>query len=143
MHHPQAQWLEKAQCQELILRSASHVDAGQALAFSELFTVDAVLIRPSGDKLVGREAIRDAYASRPAGRITRHLLSNIVVEFCDENTALARSYVLLWSTTRGAEDESGHGGASPKQAVGEFADRLVKLAGGLWLIQARHASFVM
>ena len=57
-------------CQEVVLRAAACVDGGDAAALAALFTEDAVLVRPGAEPLVGRTAIRDTYAQRPAERIT-------------------------------------------------------------------------
>ena len=129
-------------CRELIHRGAAAVDGNDAAAFAALFTADGVLERPSGAALHGREAIRGAYASRPADRITRHVVTNILVEPIDAGRARATSTVLLWSGT--TKDASGPYGrpAEPRQVLGEFHDNLVQTDEG-WRIANRRALFVL
>ena len=72
-------WTDRMACRELIERSARCVDDGDARAFAELFTENAILVRPSGQALQGREAIFQTYAGRPPERITRQLASTTPV----------------------------------------------------------------
>lgn len=129
-------------CCELVLRAAACVDGNEPTALAQLFTDDAVLVRPSGDALQGREAIRHAYEQRPTDRITRHLVTNTVVEVESATRAHALSYVLLWSGSKA--DEAGPNGrrAQARQVVGEFDDRLSLSPSG-WLIERREARFVL
>lgn len=129
-------------CQTLVLRAAHCADTGNAQAHAQLFTPDGVLMRPNAAPLVGREAIAAAYAQRPADRITRHLVTNTLVDVVSPTQAHALSYVLLWSgSTDSAAGPQGRQ-AHPKQMVGEFKDVLVQGPQG-WLIQQREASFVL
>jgi len=130
-------------CSELVLRAVACVDGNDAARLARLFAEDAVLVRPNGAALHGREAIRDAYAQRPADRITRHLVTNTVVEVESPTRARALSYVLLW--TGSATDAAGPNGrpAQPRQVVGEFDDRFSFTPDAGWLIQRREARFVL
>jgi len=130
-------------CRELVLHAAACADAGDARALSLLFAEDAELVRPNADHLYGREAIYVAYSQRPENRISRHLITNTQVELHLPERARARSYVLLWTGT--LIDSVGPAGspADARQMVGEFDDRLVCMSDGKWLIQQRHARFVL
>ena len=141
--HRMGQMLTRQDCLELVLRAAAHADAGDAQALAQLFAEDAQLQRPSGAALQGRAAIEAAYAQRPAGRITRHLVTNTLFDLSDENQPFARSQVLLWSCDE-ASEASAHGRpAHARQLVGEFDDRFARGPDGRWLIQRREARFVM
>jgi hypothetical protein len=129
-------------CRDLVLRAAMHADAGEVDALSELFLEDGVLCRPGTPPLHGREAIRASYASRPSGRITRHLVTGTVVDIESAHRARARSLVLLW--TGSEADEPGPKGraANAPQVLGEFDDQLSLTPLG-WRIARREARFVL
>lgn len=130
-------------CKELVVRAAIYADANDHAALALLFAEDATLTRPNAEPLQGREAIRRAYEQRPAGRITRHLVTNTLVEPESETSARALSYVLLW--TAKSADAAGPWGrpADARQLVGEFEDRFSRTPEGRWLIQQREARFVL
>ncbi|GAB1391440.1 hypothetical protein MASR1M6_36220 [Rubrivivax sp.] len=136
-------WTDRMACRELIERSARCVDDGDARAFAELFTENAILVRPSGQALQGREAIFQTYAGRPPERITRHLVCNVVITLDAIDRASARSDVLFWSGSANAADSPSGRPADARQLVGAFADTLVRGTDGGWRIQRREASFVL
>ena len=129
-------------CQELVLRAAARADAGDAPGLAQLFALKGVLVRPGAQPLQGREAIQAAYSQRPAERITRHLVTNTLVEVQSPTSARALSYVLLWTGL--ATDPAGpHGRAAHgRQIVGEFED-VFSLKPEGWRIEHRDARFVL
>ena len=131
----------KALCRELIIQAASHADQHQARALADVFTADGCLRRPGGEPILGREAIFQTYAARPADRMTRHLITNTLVELRSSTEALATSYALVLAGSRNEEDSAKGRKASSCQ-VGEFEDRLV-LTGEGWRIAERRASFTL
>lgn len=129
-------------CRELVLRAARCADAGDAAGLAQLFAPDGILVRPHAAPLQGRASIEAAYAQRPAGRLTRHLVTNTLVETESPASARALSYVLLW-TGSSADLDTPHGRpAHARQLVGEFDDRFALGAEG-WRIQRRDARFVL
>ena len=129
-------------CRELVLRAAERADANDPAGLAALFQPDGVLRRPGGQALVGRAAIEQAYAQRPAQRITRHLVTNTLVEVVSVTEASARSRVLLWAgSTDDAEGPQGRPLRGP-QLVGEFIDRFA-LSGEGWRFASRDACFVL
>lgn len=134
--------LIKEACRELVLRCAACADAGDALGLAALFAADATLVRPDGTVLQGRPAIEAAYRARPADRLTRHFVTNSVIDIEPPDTAWVRSNVLLWSGSK--IDHEGPQGrpAHPRQVVGAFDDRCLLTPEG-WRIAQRHASFVL
>lgn len=137
-------WMHVEQaCKELIVRAAVFADANDHTALALLFAEDATLTRPNAELLQGREAIRRAYEQRPAGRVTRHLVTNTLVESESETIVRALSYVLLW--TGKSTDAAGPWGqpADSRQLIGEFEDRFSLTPEGRWLIQQRVARFVL
>jgi hypothetical protein len=129
-------------CRELVLRSVACADAHDAAGLAALFLLEGVLHRPTGPALVGRAAIEQAYAQRPRERITRHLVSNTIVEVESASAASACSRVLLWAGS--TEDDDGPQGRPLRgpQLVGEFADRFALSSEG-WRFASREASFVL
>lgn len=143
MHEPMDRLLAQQACRDLVLHAAACADAGDAQALAQLFAEDGVLVRPNAQPLQGRAAIQAAYAQRPAGRITRHLVTNTLVAFDTPQAAHASSYVLLWAGTDDDADSPSGRPAAARQMVGEFADRFTRMADGRWLIQRREARFVL
>ncbi|MBT0962930.1 nuclear transport factor 2 family protein [Denitromonas iodatirespirans] len=129
-------------CRTLVLRAAARADGGDAEGLAALFAEDGMLVRPDGIRLQGREAIRAAYAARPAERLTRHVVSNTLVEIVSPTEAQACSYVLLWSGS--LADPAGPRGrpAHGLPVLGEFDDRFALTPDG-WRILHREARFVL
>lgn len=130
-------------CRDTVLRLARAQDLRDWDTLATLFTADACLLRPGGERLVGREAIRAAYAGRPPGRFTRHLVVSTIVDPTAEGEARAHSGVLLWSGQ--ADDAEGPQGrpAHGPELLGEFDDRLRREADGRWRVAERQARFVL
>ena len=98
-------------------------------ACAALYTEDALFRRPSGGEPVrGREAILAGFLARPA-RAQRHTIANVLVDVVDENTARARSVIVLYMG-----DAADDGGLPVQDAksplVGTFTDLLVRTAEG-------------
>ncbi|NML18830.1 nuclear transport factor 2 family protein [Azohydromonas caseinilytica] len=129
-------------CRELVLRAARCVDAGDAAGLAQLFAVDGVLVRPNAQPLQGRDAIQAVYAQRPAERMTRHLVTNTLVEVESPTSARALSYVLLWTGSSADPDGPQGRRAQGRQLVGEFEDRFTREPEG-WRIKHRDARFVL
>ena len=131
-----------ASCQALVWRSAALVDSQRTQQLAEVFADEAVMVRPGQQELRGIAEIIRAYAARPSGRITRHLVTNTLVEVESRSVARSRSYVLLWAGSE--DDESGPRGrpASAAQVVGEFDDVFALDTAG-WRIVRREARFVL
>ena len=129
-------------CSRLVLLAAEHADHHRPAEFAALFAPDAVLSRPNAEPLRGREAIRAAYAQRPANRITRHVVTNLRVDVLSAADARATSVVLLWAGS--TDDEPGPRGrpAHAGQVLGEFDDRFALTPEG-WRIVSRQASFLL
>lgn len=132
-----------AACRDTVLRAAFAQDRGDWRAFGLCFTADAELVRPDGQRRVGRDAIVAAYAQQPAGRITRHLVLSTQVDRLAAGEVRALSQVLVWG---GHEDDppGPHGRpARGPQRLGEFDDRLCRGSDGRWRIASRQACFVL
>lgn len=129
-------------CKRLVLLAAAHVDQGEPAMLALLFAPDGELVRPTGDTLSGRAAIQAAYEQRAPDRITRHLVSNTLVDVDSPTQARAQSQVLLWFGS--SDDAVGPRGRPARggPVVGAFDDRFVKMPDG-WRIVHRIATFVL
>jgi hypothetical protein len=133
--------IERA-CERLILDFAYFSDHVQYESLVQLFTPDGVMHRPNGDLLEGRDAILKAYRARPAGRITRHICTNIRISVESADSARGLTYAMLYSGNSN-EPANGHFGFKvEQQLVGEFEDEFVRTAEG-WRIGIRRARFMM
>ena len=130
-------------CERLVLDFAYFSDHRENEALAELFTSDGTMTRPSGDTLVGRPAILKEYQSRPAGRITRHLCTNIRIVVESEDHARGLTYAVVYYAVAN-EPPLQHFGrkVEPRQLIGEFEDEFVRTDDG-WKIASRRACFVM
>lgn len=130
-------------CQELVMRAAACADDMDPDGLSMLFTPNGTLARPNDLPIAGRQAIRAAYEKRPKDRITRHLITNVLVCVESVTQASARSYVLLWTGSRASPDGPRGRKADEQKLIGEFQDRFECTPDGEWLISARKACFVL
>ncbi|MXO70145.1 nuclear transport factor 2 family protein [Alteraurantiacibacter buctensis] len=98
-----------------------------------LYTEDAVFRRPSGgEAIVGRQAILASFLARKP-RAQRHAIANVLVDVVDEQTATAKSVIVLYMGD--AAEDGGQETQLPVQdasspLIGTFADRCVLTADG-------------
>jgi ketosteroid isomerase-like protein len=106
-------------------------DSGDWASVAAMFTQDARFVRPAGgDPVVGRDAIRASFESRPP-RKSCHLITNIVVDVLTTDEASARSTLVLYAAPAGATE------ATSPALIGGFRDRLVRTSDG-WKFAARN-----
>jgi len=125
--------IERA-CQRLILQFASANDDARWDEAAELFTDDGLFARPSApdDHVRGRDVILAAFQSRPL-RLTRHIVTNILVTVDSPATASAHSLIQLYA---GGDD-----GRARPPLIGEFHDRIVLTPQG-WRFSERRGRLV-
>jgi 3-phenylpropionate/cinnamic acid dioxygenase small subunit len=84
-----------------------------------LFAEQARFVRPAGgDAIVGREAIRASFESRPP-RKSCHMITNVIVDLISPREAKARSTLLLYTAPAGAESAIG------PALIGGFRDLII------------------
>jgi uncharacterized protein (TIGR02246 family) len=109
-------------------------DSGDWAGVAAMFTQDARFVRPAGgDPVIGRDAIRASFESRPP-RKSCHLITNIVVDVSTADEASARSTLVLYAASAGATE------ANSPALIGGFRDRLVRTSDG-WKF-AERAGFL-
>jgi Nuclear transport factor 2 (NTF2) domain. len=118
-------------CIRLIHRFALYNDMGEYEKLVELFAEDGAFARPTApdDYIVGRAEILESFVSRPGGKVTRHLVTNTVVEVQDADHATAISYVTQFSANPDTPAKFGFK-ANPVRLVGEYYDSFVRTAEG-------------
>jgi hypothetical protein len=128
--------IERA-CERLVLDSARYNDRAEWAALSGLYTIDAMLTRPSGQVVGGRDAIEVSYDSGAADRRTLHLCSNVRVTVDGPAAASASTLVQLFVWTEPAQPTD----ALPSigtPLLGEFDDTFRYTEEG-WRIASRVA----
>ena len=128
------------ECERLIHLYSMLNDAGDFEGMVEMFAEDGVFARPSqGDVLIrGKAAILQAYTSRPP-RLTRHMITSVVVTVEDEDNARAHSYLSLHT---GQPGEGLPRPAEPVYFIGDFKDRFVR-QDGVWKFSERLGSLAL
>ena len=130
--------LAERACERLIIDFVRRLDLGEPGSVAELFTPDGVWEWPAGERRVaGREALRHYFGTRPADRLSRRLMTNILVTVTAPDTANAISYLTTYRVDGYA------GGMLPPRLpvnVGHYEDTFRK-AGGDWLL-ARRVTFL-
>jgi len=131
------------ECAQLVRHSLNLSDARAYDRLVDLFTEDAVMIRPSMPDcpLMGRVAIAADYAARPTDRLTFHICSNVVITALSQTRAEAYCHVLLYS----AVDDPASDvlpTAAPAQFAGAYQDVLVRQDEG-WRFQARTGRMIL
>ena len=121
-------------CQRLIHELALHTDAGDYERALALFCDDATMDR-DGECFSGMDALRAAYAARPAGRMTRHILANTVVRLMGPDDAEATSYVTVYRHTPARSGEGPPFRLSGPDVLGEYRDRFRRTADGWRLVE--------
>ena len=130
-------------CERLVLDAVDFVDRQDYAGFAALFVPDGAMVRPSGDQLVGPPAILKAYTSRPGGRITRHVCTNIRITVESPDRARGLTYAVVYGANAGEQVEGAFGvQAEARRLVGEFEDEFVRTNDG-WRFRLRLARFVM
>ncbi|WSP86772.1 nuclear transport factor 2 family protein [Streptomyces sp. NBC_01235] len=126
--------LAERACERLVVGFVHRLDLGEPASVAELFTEDGTWEWPEDGRLVeGRAALRAYFGSRPADRLSRRLMSNILVTVTAPDTARATSY---FSTHRVDGYQGGVVPAGPPVQVGHYEDAFRRVD-GTWLVERR------
>jgi uncharacterized protein (TIGR02246 family) len=137
-----AQMLIERACGRLVTDYCHAIDHGEGARVAELFTEDGCFGRGRG-ALRGREAIAAAFGARQAraGRMSRHICANLLIEVLDERTARGVAYITLYR--HDGEPGRAVSPAEAPAAVGEYRDSFARTDDG-WRFNTRevHLNFV-
>ena len=126
--------LAERACERLILDFVHRLDLGEPSSVAELFTEDGVWQWPEDGRLVkGRDALRTYFGSRPADRLSRRMMSNVLVTVTSPDTARAISY---FTTYRVDGYTGGTIPAGPPVQIGHYEDTFHR-ADRTWLLATR------
>ncbi|MEU6907966.1 nuclear transport factor 2 family protein [Streptomyces coeruleorubidus] len=131
---PMERLLAERACERLITDFVHRLDLGEPSSVAELFTEDGVWQWPEDGRLVkGRDALRAYFGSRPADRLSRRTMSNVLVTVVSPDAAEAVSY---FTTYRVDGYDGGMVPAGPPVQVGHYEDTFHR-ADGAWLLASR------
>jgi len=117
------------ECQRLSIACYSLMDQGRYDETAALFTEDAIWVR-GGKPVAGREAILKVLHQRPATELSRHLVTNVLVELHSDTEGSATACFL---PLRGTKREDGTVAPPPITNVGDLSFRFRREADG-WKI---------
>ncbi|MFE9809816.1 nuclear transport factor 2 family protein [Streptomyces sp. NPDC005227] len=128
--------LAERACERLVLELVRRLDLGEPGTVGDLFTVDGVWEWPhDGRRIVGREALRAYFGSRPADRLSRRMCTNILVTVDSSDAAAATTYFATYRV-----DGYTAGTLLPPRLpanVGHYEDTFRRVD-GQWLIATRR-----
>ena len=128
-----------ATCQQTVMRFFSALDGGRLDDVANALAEDGVWHR-QGAALQGPSAVRAALATRPPGRVTAHLVQNLVVDLESETDALVHYMVLTYRY----DAPNGAPGVAPLVAplsIAAYDDRMRRV-GDRWLVKERRSRVV-
>ena len=132
---PLQQLLAERACERLILDFVRRLDLGEPGSVAELFTQDGRWEWPAGERLIsGRPALRRYFGSRPADRLSRRVMTNVLVSVASAEAATATSYFTTYRV------DGWTGGIVPAGApvqVGHYEDAFRRSDDGSWLLSRR------
>lgn len=127
-------------CRDLVVSAVDAIDRQDYEALVDLFTSDAILVRPGGVELHGYSEILASYQARDPNRITHHLICQQHIQVHPSGAAQSRCKVLLYTSNREYELTPKGRLADVQHQVGAIVDELVLTDIG-WKIRARQAWF--
>jgi hypothetical protein len=131
---PLSRIVAERECERLIIDFVRRLDLGEPGSVAELFTADGVWEWPDGNRRIeGRDALRRYFGSRPADRLSRRMMTNILVSLTSATTAGAISYLVTYRV-----DGYAGGMVAPRLPVniGHYEDAFANVD-GTWLLARR------
>lgn len=128
-------------CEKLVKQFAQFNDLDQLEKLADLFVEDGSFARPLDPEnpIVGRDEILAMMQARPP-RLSRHFMTNIVIDILSADEAEGLSYVTFLSTTD--VDAPRPTACEPKMFMGEYRDRFVRTEKG-WKFKSRRGNMTL
>ena len=125
-------------CRRLVLEFAKYNDDLDHQALADLFVEECVFARPLDPEhpYHGRDKVHAIFRDRPP-RLTRHVMTNILVTVVSADEAHGNSYVTMISSPDPAAPQEGEG-----IFFGAFDDVFVRTDKG-WKFRSRHGSLAL
>ena len=127
----------RADCQEFIARFYHYLDGREYEPLSVLFAPEGLWSR-QGKQLHGPVAVLEELRRRPATMVTRHVVSNLIVDIQDTQHVHVQCYVTLYYSDTGAPPQSPVRMTGPA-CVFTYHDELVATE-GTWRITRKWSS---
>ena len=128
------------ECTRLCNDFAWTVDARDYDAFVGLFAADGIFER-AGQKSIGHNAIRQFLDARPAGRVTRHICSNMRFELTGADTATGTCSALMYQAPAATDAQRLQPLPVSAPMVVDYVDDYV-LTGSGWKFKHRNTKVV-
>ena len=137
-------------CHDAIVRFFGALDDGRMDDVAGAMAEDGIWHR-QGKALRGPGEVAQALAARPAGRVTAHLVQNVVVDLDDDRNARVRYLVLTYrhdfpdgTRTMGTLGAAGGTGAATPAPLGApysiaAYDDWLRASGTTWLVVERRS----
>jgi SnoaL-like domain len=129
-------------CERLVYAYAQALDVGDMSAAADCFAENGSMSRPMApDQIIqGRETIRASLQSRPRTLVTKHLVTNVMIDVQARDSARGISYLTMISTTPG-DTQPPYISQGPLY-FGQFVDRFVR-EHSVWKLLERRGSIQM
>lgn len=139
MDDTQRLMIERA-CQRLVLQFAKFNDDLDHQSLAGLFVEDCVFARPLDPAYpyFGRDKVHAIFRDRKA-RLTRHVMTNILIDVVSADEARGNSYVTMVSSPNADTSEPREGEGI---FFGSFDDVFVRTDGG-WKFKSRHGQLAL
>lgn len=124
------------ECMKLMVGYCIHADHHQADEFASVFAEDGVWVQSSGEEIRGSDALRAYIRGRPGGTLTRHVITNMLVDVKDDGIATGIAYAMPFRDRE--YDGSGSAPMRAASSVIEYHDEFRRTAEG-WKIQRRRS----
>lgn len=129
--------LLKAGCREAVIRFFAALDAGRPGEVARAMAKEGIWHR-QGAALQGPAGVAAALASRPAGRVTAHLVQNIVVDLDGDAEAAVHYVVLTYRHDAPAGAPDGPAPLDRPLSIAAYDDRLRRV-GDDWRVLERRS----
>ena len=127
-------------CAKLMVQFAEYNDLQNYEALAALFDERGRFARPTDPNTVieGRANILNAFLSRPKGRLTQHLCSNLLVMAETSDRARGTCRIVLYTADGNQQPEGAFGiKADARRLIGVYEDRFVRAPEG-WRFAERR-----
>lgn len=142
MNASEIQAIELA-CMRLVNQFAVYSDQARYDELAALFTSDGRYARPTdpANVIEGHAKLLASFRARPQDKLTRHLVTNVLIDVTSPTTAKGLSYVTQYAGSTDKPAATLGWQANAAQLVGEYSDEYVLTPAG-WKIRQRSGKLI-
>ena len=122
------------ECQQAIHSFYMSLDSSDFQAVSSLFALNGIWHR-QGKQLVGPACVLEALLDRPVGRVTAHMVQNVVISIIDHQSASATYLTMVYRCDR--EEPSNEPAPMLPLSILKYVDTFTKDSNGNWLLLSK------